>query len=57
MKEEIKEFQKVYPFTTENIAGYFSSLNMHNKSVLTVGSSLDQAFNALIFGAKCRRLL
>lgn len=52
MKRELSEFQKIYPFTTENIAGYFSSLNMFNKSVLTVGSSLDQAFNALIFGAK-----
>ena len=52
MEKENSGFQKIYPFTTENIAGYFSSLNMLNKSVLTVGSSLDQAFNALIFGAK-----
>lgn len=44
-------FQKVYPFTTENIAGYFPILKLENKSVLTVGSSADQALNALLLGA------
>ena len=45
-------FRQIYPFTTENLAGYFPYLDLKNKSVLTVGSSLDQAFNALVYGAK-----
>ena len=45
-------FQEVYPFTTEAIGGYFENINFEGKSVLTVGSSLDQAFNASLFGAK-----
>ena len=44
-------FDCVYPFTTECISGYFDKLNLSNKEVLTVGSSLDQAFNALLCGA------
>jgi len=52
LPEEGKVFQKVYPFTTENIKGYFRRLNLKDKNVLTVGSSLDQAFNALVLGAK-----
>ena len=43
--------EKVYPFTTEIISGYFPKLELKGKSVLTVGSSLDQAFNALVLGA------
>lgn len=49
---EEKVFQKVYPFTTENIGEYFKKLDLKNKDVLTVGSSLDQAFNAILLGAK-----
>lgn len=45
-------FQEVYPFTTEAISGYFPTINFKEKDVLTVGSSLDQAFNASLFGAK-----
>ena len=45
-------FRQVYPFTTENLDGYFPYLDLKNKSVLTVGSSLDQAFNALVYGAR-----
>lgn len=45
-------FQEVYPFTTEAISGYFPLLNFKDKEVFTVGSSLDQAFNALLMGAK-----
>ncbi len=51
-REENKVFQEVYPFTTENIGEYFTSLNLKEKDIFTVGSSLDQAFNALLFGAK-----
>ncbi len=45
-------YQEIYPFTTENIQGYMKNLDMKDKKVLTVGSSLDQAFNALALGAK-----
>lgn len=47
-----KYFQEVYPFTTEMISGYFKEIDFKDKSVLTVGSSSDQAFNALLMGAK-----
>ena len=36
-------YQEVYPFTTENIQGNMKDLDMKDKEVLTVGSSLDQA--------------
>jgi len=41
----------LYPFTTENISGYINNMNLENKSLLTLGSSLDQAYNALVLGA------
>lgn len=50
MKE--KDFQKVYPFTTENIAGYITQMDVKDKAVFTLGSSCDQAFNSLLLGAK-----
>ena len=40
-----------YLFTTENIAGYINEMDLSDKSVLTLGSSLDQAYNALVVGA------
>ena len=43
-------FQEVYPFTTEVISGYFNELDFKDKSVMTLGSSSDQAFNALLLG-------
>ena len=45
-------FTKLYPFTTENIAGYLPFFDLKNKSVLTVGSSCDQALNAIYKGCK-----
>lgn len=45
-------FEKVYPFTTENVKEYFERMNVKDKTVLTVGSSLDQTFNAIVLGAK-----
>jgi len=45
-------FCAVYPFATENVKGCFNSLDVKDKTVLTVGSSLDQAFNAITMGAK-----
>lgn len=40
-------FAEIYPFTTENINGYFKNCNFKNKSLLTVGSSADQILNAI----------
>lgn len=48
----VNSFQKIYPFTTENIAGYIENMDVKDKSVLTVGSSSDQVFNSLLLGAK-----
>ena len=45
-------FQEVYPFTTEVISGYFKDIDFKDKKVMTLGSSSDQAFNALLLGAK-----
>lgn len=44
-------FNKIYPFTTENISGYYNKFTLNNKSLLTVGSSSDQALNAVLNGA------
>jgi len=44
-------FQKIYPFTTEVISGYITKMDIENKSVLTLGSSCDQALNSLLLGA------
>lgn len=41
----------VYPFTTENIVGYIGDMDLKDKSLLTLGSSMDQAYNALLLGA------
>lgn len=43
-------FYLIYPFTTENIAGYIDSFDLNNKSLLTVGSSGDQVINAILNG-------
>lgn len=45
-------FDRIYPFTTENISGYFKEKDIKDKSVLTVGSSTDQALNTFMMGAK-----
>lgn len=45
-------FNKLYPFTTENIKGYIDKFELTNKNLLTVGSSADQLINATLFGCK-----
>ena len=40
----------IYKFTTENISGYIKEFNLKNRSLLTVGSSGDQAINANFYG-------
>lgn len=51
-KKQSDNFKGVYPFATENVASYFTRLDLQGKTLLTLGSSLDQAFNALLLGAK-----
>lgn len=46
-----KLFQEVYPFTTEYISGEFEEIDFKGKKVLTLGSSSDQAYNAILLGA------
>jgi len=50
-------FSSIYPFTTENISGYINEFDLKNKSLLTVGSSSDQVFNAIINGCEDITLL
>ena len=45
-------FDRLYPFTTENISGYISHFDLKDKSLLTVGSSGDQVLNAGFLGCK-----
>ena len=52
-----KEFDQIYPFTTENIAGYIDYFDLKDKSLLTVGSSGDQVFNAALKDVKTVTLL
>lgn len=42
----------LYPFTTENISGYINNMDLKDKTLLTLGSSMDQAYNALLLGSK-----
>ncbi len=54
-EREARQFQRIapiYPFTTENLAGYFPFLKLEGKTVLTVSSSGDQVLNAIYYGTK-----
>jgi len=42
----------LYPFTNENINGYYSQIDFKDKKILTVTSSGDHALNAFVNGAK-----
>jgi len=48
----VKQFFWLYPFTNENLKGYYSSIDFKEKDVLCVTSSGDHALNALVLGAK-----
>lgn len=50
-------FSRIYPFTTENISGYIEKFDLCGKSLLTVGSSLDQVINASLFGCKDQTII
>lgn len=52
VKDFVKNFQMLYPFTTENIAGYINNFNLSNGTLLTVGSSGDQIINGSLFDCK-----
>ncbi len=45
-------YSRLYPFTTENIAAYLDYFSLNDKSLLTVGSSCDQAINASLAGCR-----
>ncbi len=47
-----KNFQLLYPFTTENIAGYINNFNLSDRTLLTVGSSGDQIINGSLFDCR-----
>lgn len=38
-------FNHIYPFSTENIKGYYELLDLKNKDILTVGASGDHTIN------------
>ena len=46
------KFKYLYPFTTENLAAYFNKFDLKDKSIMTVGSSGDQALNAILYDCK-----
>lgn len=47
-KYKKERFMSIYPFTTENINGYLDLFDLKDKKLLTVGSSSDQVFNAVL---------
>lgn len=50
-KETRKTFDAFYTFATENITAYINKFDLDGKSLLTVGSSSDQVFNAALYGS------
>ena len=50
VSEECGKFFWIYPFTNENINGYIDLFNLKDRSLLTTGSSSDQAINAILKG-------
>ena len=47
---KFSQFNYLYPFTTENINAYLNKFDLKDKSLFTVGSSSDQALNAILCG-------
>ena len=47
----MERFSSIYPFTTENIAGYMNELDFTNKKIITVTGSSDHIINAIANGA------
>ena len=51
-EKEYNSFFNIYSFTNENISSYIPFFDLKNKSLLTVGSSCDQAINASFMGCE-----
>jgi MoaA/NifB/PqqE/SkfB family radical SAM enzyme len=49
---KFSENSPIYAFTTENLDGYFSHLNIKDKTILSVGGSGDHLINAYLYGAE-----
>lgn len=47
----MERFNSIYPFTSENIAGYMKDLDLTGKKVVTVTGSADHILNAILLGA------
>lgn len=47
----MERFNSIYPFTSENIAGYMKDLDLIGKKVITVTGSTDHILNAVLQGA------
>lgn len=47
-----KDLAPIYPFTTENISGYYKYFDFKDKDILMVCGSGDQAINAILKGAR-----
>ena len=45
-------FNKLYPFSNENLGGYMSKVDLYDSTVLTTGSGTEQVFNLAYYGAK-----
>lgn len=50
--EKFNNLSPIYSFTTENISGYFNTLDFSNKSVLTVAGSGDHIINSIYCGSQ-----
>ena len=48
----MERFNSIYPFTTENIAGYMKDLDLTGKKIITVTASSDHIINAILKGAR-----
>lgn len=52
VEENVMErFNSIYPFTSENIAGYMKDLDLTDKKVITVTGSTDHVLNVILQGA------
>lgn len=51
-RREFLSVAPVYPFTTENIGGYFPLIDIPGKRVLTISGSGDHVLNAIYHGAE-----
>lgn len=45
-------FYKIYPFSTENLTGFFKEELINNRSILLTGSSADQIITSQLFNSK-----